>query len=197
MLNDSEPKALIFLRFLKSLGKDCSHLFLMGDVFDIWISDQRFFSDRYQAVVEAILRIRDRGVEIHIFEGNHDFHLSNFWEKKHGIQVHSDWTVLQVGPWRMRLEHGDQTNPEDKAYLRLRRVLRSSFMRHLTALAPGRLVAFVGDNWSSGSRKAKPYIDEKALLRARRFAEERYDEDLFDIMIAGHIHMKDEYEFKR
>ena len=47
----------------------------MVDVLDLRLADHRYFVDKHQSVIDEILRLKDEGVEIHYFEGNHDFHL--------------------------------------------------------------------------------------------------------------------------
>jgi UDP-2,3-diacylglucosamine hydrolase len=79
-----ERSAQIFVRFLKRLQDEqqLTHLFLLGDIFDFWVSDHSYFIEKFHPIVEEIDRITRRGIEVHYFEGNHDLHLERYWYRK-------------------------------------------------------------------------------------------------------------------
>ncbi len=54
----SDSRARLFLEFLKNLGggEDASHLFLMGDIFDLWVAAHSYFVDKYQPITDEIGR---------------------------------------------------------------------------------------------------------------------------------------------
>ena len=49
------PQARRFAAFLRSLsGKsNVTHLFLLGDIFDLWVADHQWFVDRYRGYLSA------------------------------------------------------------------------------------------------------------------------------------------------
>jgi UDP-2,3-diacylglucosamine hydrolase len=190
-----DPKAEILLKFLRGLDDSATHLFLLGDIFDLWLADHRYFANRFRLIVEAVSVLIQRGVQVHYFEGNHDFHLKEFWQDQVGARVHEGPALMELGPWRVRVEHGDETNPEDKNYRRLRWALRSPPLEFLAFRLPSQLLKLIGENWSEHSRKKKPYVNETIKQRARKFAVEKATEQDFDFMVSGHIHMKDEFQF--
>ncbi|MEQ1877386.1 MAG: UDP-2,3-diacylglucosamine diphosphatase [Bdellovibrionia bacterium] len=191
-----DPKAGILLRFLKSLERDTTHLFLMGDIFDIWIADHQLFANKFAPIVHEIVNLVRRGVEVHYFEGNHDFHLKEFWQDKVGARVHEEPFYMDLGSRRIRLEHGDETNPEDKVYRFQRWTLRTKVIEYACFWAPSKFVRFVGETWSGKSRKKRPYVNQELKERVRRFVEERAREDFFDLLICGHTHMRDDHSFE-
>ena len=74
IVSPQDPRTALFIRFLRDVADDgdASHLFLLGDIFDMWLADHAYFVDRYRAVIDEIVRLKTRGIEIHYFEGNHD-----------------------------------------------------------------------------------------------------------------------------
>src|SRR5690606_18651388 len=74
--------------------------------------------------------------------------------------------------------------------------LRTRFIEYWCFKAPSALVNFIGETWSGKSRKKRPYVNEAVRERARRFAQEAAEKQKFDLMICGHIHMKDDFKFK-
>ena len=66
----NSQKLLLFLRHLQENPESFSHLFLVGDIFDLWIHSHKYFIDKYSEIVEAIRAVVDSGNEVHYFEGN-------------------------------------------------------------------------------------------------------------------------------
>ena len=121
-----EPNYQLFLKFLNQLKTDPpSHLFLVGDVFDIWVSDYAYFKDEHRQLITALQELQQNQVEIHYFEGNHDLYLRQFWHNQLGFKIHEGPAFFNIGEMRLRVEHGDQVDREDRGYLFLRWFLRT------------------------------------------------------------------------
>jgi UDP-2,3-diacylglucosamine hydrolase len=191
-----DSRALIFLKFLKNFDPQGTHLFLMGDIFDVWIGPHRVFVDRNNRIVDEIRRLVKRGVQVHYFEGNHDFHIKGFWQREIGAKVYDRSRYFEFDGLTIRAEHGDESNPDDLSYVRLRKFLRSLPMKLVALKLKGSAVRAIGDTWSGLSRKGAPYVNEKVKLRARQYAIEKVSEKPFDLIIFGHIHMRDEFVFE-
>lgn len=197
-----DPTARRFLDFLKRLSRDgrASHLFLLGDIFDLWLADHRYFVDRYRPIVDEIVRLRDDGVDIQYFEGNHDLHLGRFWADQLGLTVHGGPVYTELAGLRLRLEHGDQMDPDDRGYRFLRWFLRTPPLRFLICRLPGKLVARLGERASVTSRaytsQTKTISEEDAIDKIRAHAALAHDERPFDMLISGHVHIRDDYRFE-
>jgi UDP-2,3-diacylglucosamine hydrolase len=195
---DSE-RAILFERFLSGLsaGDGVSHLFLLGDVFDLWVADHDYFVSRYGRIIREIRRLVEEGVEVHYFEGNHDLHLESFWARRLGVNVHPGPMELSLGSLRLRLEHGDQMDPEDRGYHFLRWFLRTAPVRFLACHLPGGLLARIGDRASATSRqytsRTKTIEAREAVGVIRAHARRTFAERPFDVIISGHVHVRDDY----
>ncbi len=194
-LRDSqENNALLLMRFLDRLNEGgWTHLFLLGDVFDLWIADHEYFVDRFAPILNKLSALAKRGIEIHYFEGNHDLDLRPYFENQLGFFVYESPIVMSVAEMRLRLEHGDQMDPEDKDYLFLRWLLRTRLVRWLGRHLPGSLVQWIGETASRNSRKyttgvrqsiGSTTVETKLLAHAERV----FDMLPFDVLIAGHVH---------
>jgi UDP-2,3-diacylglucosamine hydrolase len=195
LINGFEPNAGLFLRFLDQLSpRRFTHLFLLGDVFDFWIADHQYFSDRFAPILAKLREIKAAGIEIHYFEGNHDLDLRPYFEEKIGIPVHEEAYSINLAGRKLRLEHGDQMDPTDRDYLFLRWLLRTPSLRWLGRHIPGQIVSWIGATASQGSRGyttrvrsklAREAVELKLLAHARSVRLH----DPFDILIAGHVHV--------
>ncbi len=199
--NVNERNSISLLRFLNSLKDDktTTHLFLLGDIFDLWVGDSDFFQSKFQSIVDAILELKRKGIEIVYFEGNHDLHIKSFWED-FAIPVWTHEKYYQLGPWKVRLEHGDFINERDMAYKRLRSFLRMPVLERVAYTIPGKIWDAIGTKASrySRSHSAQYRLDKEKDLRQmiRSYAQRKFTEENFDILVTGHMHIKDEFPFE-
>lgn len=191
-----EPNALLLLKFLNALEtRKYTHLFLLGDIFDLWIADHRYFADRFAPILAALQGLQKKGVKIHYFEGNHDLDLRPYFERKLGAIVHEVAYQTHLAGRKLRLEHGDQMDPSDRDYLFLRWVLRTPIVRWLGRHLPQAIVRWIGEtasrtsrNYTTGVRQSIGHeaVEQKQLAHA----EKAYQENPFDFLIAGHVHVQ-------
>lgn len=191
------PRAELFTAFLSALnGRNTARLFLLGDIFDLWVADHRWFVERYRTIIEELERLKRAGVEIHYFEGNHDLHLRYFFADRLGFRVHEGPYTMELGGLTVRLEHGDEMDPDDRGYLFLRWFLRTPPVRFLIRNLPGRLVARLGNRASRMSREYvvanKPVTNEKAIATIHAHARRVAQKQRFDLIVSGHVHVRDD-----
>ncbi len=200
LYDSASPDALALIRFMGQLkSKGATHFFLVGDIFDLWVGGHEYFLRKFGPIVEAIRSLRTEGIEVHFFEGNHDFHLKGFWQDEIGIQVHSEAAYFEIAGRTVRVEHGDLINPDDHGYLFVRWFLRSAGMKFLALNRPSKVVQKIGERASRASRHytstAKELPVEKIKSLIRSHAEEAYREAPFDLIISGHVHVVDDITF--
>lgn len=172
-----------------------THLFLLGDIFDLWVGAHQHFIQEYAPLLSRLAKLRDFGVAIHYFEGNHDLHLAGYWREQLGAQVHVEPQLIDLAGWRVRIEHGDQMNPEDRGYLRLRAFLRTPFMAWAAYALPGAVTETIGRSMSRASRKwtssVVMYRDEVQIRKMVLDHTQRvWQDEEFDVLISGHVHVR-------
>ena len=199
LIAPDDARTKLFLRFLQDIvrDRDTTHLILLGDVFDMWLADHEYFIRKFDDVVAAIVAARDRGIEIHYFEGNHDLHLQRFWGDRLGVNVHRGPLHIDIAGRALRLEHGDQMDPDDRGYRFLRWLLRTPPVRFLIHNLPGNFVARLGERASATSRtytsETKTISTDTAIEKIRRHAARAHAEQPFDLLVSGHVHVRDDY----
>ncbi len=196
----SSIKLLRFLSSLESGERPVSHLFLLGDIFDLWVSNASVFVQKYQAFVDAIKRLRDKGVQVIYFEGNHDVHVKQFWQDQLQIPTYVDHQSFQLGSITVRAEHGDLINPLDHKYLKYRSLIRKPFMEKIAPAVSGQALERVGRWASRQSRKysqVQRQIDyENLRTMIRLYAKSQSQSDHFDLLVTGHMHVQDVFSFE-
>lgn len=189
-----DERGRLFLRWLQVLAEDPpSHLFLVGDIFDLWISAHDLFVGHYREIIDTLTALKERGVRIFYFEGNHDLDLEPFWRRRMGFDVFDRAAEFDLWNRSIRVEHGDQIDPDDRGYLFLRWLLRTPAMRWLGRHLPGFAVRWIGSKASRTSRKytssVKSITDSATRAKLERYAENTHRRSPFDILISGHVHV--------
>lgn len=195
----NSERLLLFLHSIESGERPATHLFLVGDIFDLWIHDHRYFVDKFKRIVNAIRTVVLKGIEVHYFEGNHDLYLTSFWQQDVGVRVHDGPRFFHLGEKKIRVEHGDFMNPDDRGYLFLRRFLRTTFMQWIAEHLPGSLVqrlgAWASDTSGQYTRQRSASDDQNIRYFMHNYAESVVKEQSFDYLITGHTHLRDEFTF--
>lgn len=193
----ASPSGEAFLSLVKRAQKEASLFVILGDLFDLWYGDAKVYQEEYAPILKE-LKILKKTCRLIYFEGNHDMHLNNFWVHEMGFEVYTGPTQFEFEGIKVWAEHGDEINQEDKPYLALRWFLRSFVMKKIILTAPSELVKAIGTRWSKESRKhsAKKHNNPQLVAMCREYAKQKHAHTPFDLMVTGHTHMQDEFEFE-
>lgn len=112
-----------FLRFLRQRAATASHLYILGDLFDVWIGD-----DDDQAahgeIVAALRELTAAGTWLGVMHGNRDFLLGERFCRETGAELLPDPCCRELQGVSTLLMHGDLLCTDDLDYLVFRRKLR-------------------------------------------------------------------------
>lgn len=199
--SNQDPKYQTLLDQIRAVSvNEISHIFLLGDIFDLWIADRTYFLDQYkELIIEFKKCIRD-GIKLYYFEGNHDLYLKNFWQQEVGMIVCHEALDVELGDQKFRLEHGDQMDQEDRGYLFLRWFLRTPLMKWVAHNIPEKWIVKLGE-WSS--KKSRHYTsavktiqENESTQKMIAHAKQVYKLKAFDVFICGHTHVKHQEKVK-
>jgi UDP-2,3-diacylglucosamine hydrolase len=193
-----ERNSQTLLRFFTELNQDTelTHVFLLGDIFDLWVADHQVFISRYSPLLEQIRALTQKGLRVIYFEGNHDMHLQNYWTENLHVEVYTSAQVFELSDIKVRCEHGDQMNLQDLAYLRLRKFLRHPVTKFFGNILPGKFWDLLGQRWSNHSRaqgQNKKNKTESIIEVIRAHATTAYQETPYDLLVTGHMHVRDDW----
>ncbi len=186
-----------FGRWLDWVSRDAKAVFLVGDVFDFWFEYRRVVPKGFTRTLGKIASLTDRGVEVHLFQGNHDMWMTGYLERECGVKVHRDGECLELYGKKVFIEHGDV--PHNREGLRQSLIswcLRSSVLRFLFSRLVHPNIALAFGHWWSGSSRSKHgghvFAGEREhLVRYARSIMAREDIDYF---VFGHLHCPADYD---
>jgi UDP-2,3-diacylglucosamine pyrophosphatase LpxH len=78
----SFPREQKFVAWLDEVKKDAEAIFLLGDLFDFWFEYKTVVPKGFVRVLGKLAEIRDSGIPIYFFVGNHDLWMNDYFEKE-------------------------------------------------------------------------------------------------------------------
>jgi UDP-2,3-diacylglucosamine hydrolase len=188
--NENDENYRFLLDFLAGLPEKTDTLFILGDLFEFWIGYPEVPFRHYLPVLEQLRRLRQKGVGIVYFEGNHDFHMGPFFEETLNARVLSGPAIFDLDGKKVYLCHGDQINRADHGYRLLRFLLHNRLTGALIPLVPPFVASYIAERMGRASKKnhveRRIKWDYPAILR--EFASARFREGC-EAVIVGHFHL--------
>ena len=106
-LSDKHPELTqAFYKFLEESKEACTHLFILGDLFETWIGDDDDLPIHLE-IKEALRAFTTDGPETFFMHGNRDFLVGEAFAKETGITILPDPYTLQINNQKVILSHGD------------------------------------------------------------------------------------------
>jgi UDP-2,3-diacylglucosamine hydrolase len=135
-LNPCRPEITdCFLTFLKNSADSAEALYILGDLFEVWLGDDAADPEQ-QAIVAALKRFTDTGRPCYFTHGNRDFLISKRFSTDSGVQLLDESTVIDLYGERVLLLHGDTLCTDDHRYQRFRRIVRNRWLHALYFAIP-------------------------------------------------------------
>jgi UDP-2,3-diacylglucosamine hydrolase len=123
-----------FLSFLAGPARRADALYLLGDIFEVWVGDDDDDPDNTRACA-GLKALTDAGVPVYALHGNRDFLLGEAFSRRTGVKLLPDPVVVDLHGVPTLLSHGDVFCTEDPSYQQLRSIVRTpDWQRRFLAL---------------------------------------------------------------
>ncbi len=122
LTTDETDKTHLFIKFCQEQAVMADQLFILGDLFNIWLGDDLSIN-HYQKAVLA-LKTLSLKTKIFIMTGNRDFLLGDDFAKQTNCILIDAPYLLEVNNQQYILTHGDELCTNDKGYQRLKGILQ-------------------------------------------------------------------------
>ena len=127
----SRVREVKFISWLDEIKEDAECIFLLGDLFDFWFEYKKVVPRGFVRVLGKIAELRDAGIPIYFFVGNHDLWMGDYFQKEFDIPVFDRPKEFDFGGKRFLIGHGDGLGPGDKGYKRMKKVFAHPFSKWL------------------------------------------------------------------
>ena len=111
------------LHFLAINSGKCTALYILGDLFEVWIGDDEQ-SPLIDEITSALRGFHVAGSSIYLMHGNRDFLIGDNFARRCGAELIEDPCILKTEASHIVLLHGDTLCTDDFEYMQFRAQVR-------------------------------------------------------------------------
>lgn len=180
------------IRWLDSIKDDAAAIFLVGDIFDFWFEYKHVIPKGFIRFQAKLLELKDLGIPIIFFTGNHDMWMFDYFEKEFDIPIYRSPETFKINGKKVYVGHGDGLGPGDHFYKFLKFFFNSRICKWAFSWLHPNIGVGIAQYWSGKSRLANDHADDgykgddEWLLQ---YCKELETSDPHDLYVFGHRHL--------
>ncbi len=161
----AERAALVeaFHAFARGPAREAAALYVLGDLFDVWLGDDQLRDPLAAGVAGAFAELARSGTPVYLQHGNRDFLIGQRFADASGATLLEDAVVHDVHGTRTLIMHGDQLCTDDVGYQRYRAFWQSPARRRRVLALPFSVRRAIAATLSARSRRAIVAKPEKIM----------------------------------
>ena len=194
----SLPREKKFVAWLDTIKEDAGTIFLLGDLFDFWFEYKTVVPKGFVRVLGKLAELKDAGIDIYFFVGNHDLWMRDYFQKELNIPVFHKPQEFEINGKIFLIGHGDGLGPSDHGYKRMKKVFTFPFFKWLFRWLHPDIGVRLGHYFSvknkliSGDEDARFLGEENEWLA--QYCRRKLTEKHYDFFVFGHRHLPLEIE---
>ena len=195
---ESLPREKKFVAWLDTVKEDAEVIFLLGDLFDFWFEYKKVVPKGFVRVLGKLAELKDIGIKIYFFVGNHDLWMRDYFQQELNIPVYYESREFEINDKLFLIGHGDGLGPEDIGYKRMKKAFRFPFFIWLfrwlhpdVGVQLGQYLS-VKNKLNSGGKDANFLGEEKEWLV--QYCKRKLEKKHYDYFVFGHRHLPLEIE---
>ena len=189
----SLPREKKFVAWLDTIKEDAGTIFLLGDLFDFWFEYKTVVPKGFVRVLGKLAELKDAGIDIYFFVGNHDLWMRDYFQKELNIPVFHKPQEFDINGKIFLIGHGDGLGPGDYGYKRMKKVFTFPFFKWLFRWLHPDIGVRLGHYFSvknkliSGDEDARFLGEENEWLV--QYCRKKLTEKHYDFFVFGHRHL--------
>ncbi|MDR9435811.1 MAG: UDP-2,3-diacylglucosamine diphosphatase [Thiohalophilus sp.] len=194
-LSDERPEITrLFIDFLQQRASRAEALYILGDLFEVWLGDDMILPD-YRAAIDAMHTL-SRQVPLYVMYGNRDFLMREEFCRLSGAELLPEPSTIDLYGTPTLLLHGDTLCTDDQPYQEFRRMVRDpQWQEALLAKSPQERLALARQYRETS--KLETGTKDEAIMDVNAGAVEQMLRDHNVVqMIHGHTHRPAIHEFE-
>jgi UDP-2,3-diacylglucosamine hydrolase len=192
----SAERERLIVKWLDESAVDMKALYLVGDVWDYWFEYGQVIPKGYSRLLGCLAKLRDDGVPIYYFTGNHDMWMFRYLTEELDIPILRKPVIHEIDGKKFFIGHGDGLGPGDHGYKFIKKVFANPVSQWLFARIHPNTGLRIMKYWSGQSRDYTR-MEEKFLGPEKEWLVQ-YAHDVLkkvdiDYFIFGHRHLPIDY----
>jgi UDP-2,3-diacylglucosamine hydrolase len=125
----------LFLDFLAGEARQADALYILGDLFEVWLGDDDF-NPHHERVAEGLHALSVAGTPVYFMVGNRDFLLGEAYARRAGMTILEEPVTLDLYGTPTTILHGDVLCTDDRPYQMFRALVRNRAWQKCFLLSP-------------------------------------------------------------
>lgn len=193
----SADRERLIVKWLDGAAHEMKRLYLVGDVWDYWFEYGHVIPKGYSRLMGCLGRLRDMGIPVYYFTGNHDMWMFRYLTDELDIPIFRKPVIHEIDGKKFYIGHGDGLGPGDLGYKMIKKVFANPVSQWLFARIHPNTGLRIMKYWSGKSRDYTA-IEEKFLGPEKEWlvqhALEILKKENIDYFIFGHRHLPIQYD---
>ncbi len=185
-----EKKLVAFLQDIQSSAEE---IFILGDIFDFWFEYKTVVPKGFTRLLGTIAAITDAGIPVHVFVGNHDMWMKDYFTQELGCKVYHEPVVMERQGKQLFIGHGDGLGPGDHGYKFIKKIFRNRFCQWAFGVLHPDWGIQLANYFSRKSRLKTGEADSIFLGEENewlvQYSKEVLQKQQIDYFIFGHRHL--------
>lgn len=194
----SAEREVLIVEWLDNISDDVEELYLLGDIFDYWFEYKSGIPNGHDIFLAKIKELRDLGIPIYFFTGNHDLWMKAYFEDEYGIPIYRSPITKEIAGKIFHMGHGDGLGPGDHTYKMMKKVFTNPTCQWMFGLLPPRVGLGMMKYFSKQSREK--YEDVNEFLGKKewliQYIKDHDEINQIDYYLFGHRHLTIDHQIK-
>jgi len=184
----------LFFHFLQTEAAQAQALYILGDLFEVWIGDDNVTSLTSQVAAE-LKQLSDNGTQVYFIHGNRDFLLGKKYAAQAGMILLPQLQTIDLYGQQTLIMHGDSLCTLDIEYQKFRTKSRRRWWQLMMLSLPLVLRRTIASR--ARARSACVNATKSMTIMDVTFDEvvKQMTQAKVDLLIHGHTHRPDTHTF--
>ncbi len=184
----------LFLGFMETRARQSDALYILGDLFEVWLGDD-FIPPDAQTVVNALHDYSNSDRKLYVMHGNRDFLMGDQFAELTGCTLLPDPHIIDLYGTKTLLGHGDLLCTDDVDYMQFRQQVRNGEWQADFLSKPVEERIAIAKQARQESKKQTSSIAEEIMDANQTTVEQVMREHDVRQMIHGHTHRPNTHTF--
>ncbi|KFK97512.1 MULTISPECIES: UDP-2,3-diacylglucosamine diphosphatase [unclassified Serratia (in: enterobacteria)] len=176
-----------FLRFLQRDAVHADALYILGDLFEVWIGDDDP-EPLHGEIAAALKALQQAGTPCYFIHGNRDFLLGKRFAQASGMTLLPEQQVIDLYGRKALILHGDTLCTDDQAYQEFRRKVHNTWIQTLFLALPLRWRLQIAAKMRARSQQTNQHKSAAIMDVNPQAVEQAMQQHHVHLMIHGHTH---------
>lgn len=200
IVTDKREHERKLVTWLDAIKDDADAIYFLGDMFDYWYEYKTVVPKGYVRFLAKLCELTERGIDVHMFTGNHDVWMFDYLPDECGVTIHRKYYEFTADGKHFLVGHGDNIGNYDKIYMLMKMVFESPVAQWFYSKLHPDFSGWIAHSRCEGSRRQNEKRKEFTTFRGEerefqiRFAKEYLSKgNAVDYFVFGHRHIMHDF----